>query len=299
MFKESFSKTQAEILLAMVVIARSISFVMTKIGLRDMGSFTLLSLRFVIAFFFLLLFQWKRLKRVGFCTIGRGMVIGLAFFAVMMFEISALKITNASTIALLVNTAIVFVPLFEAILLRRFPKLPVVISVLVTFVGVALIILKENMLVFTKGEVYGVAAAVLYACAIIITNRLSRKDDPIVLGMIQVGAMGIYSMIGAFLFETPRMPATTLEWQIILALAIICSCFGFTLQPLAQSKTTSERAGLFCALSPGSAAIQSKIFLNEQFGIAGMLGIPMILFGMVVQNLINLFEKKKHQLMYP
>ena len=64
--------------------------------------------------------------------------------------------------------------------------------------------------------------------------------------------MGVYNMLAAFLFETPRLPATSTEWGIILTLAIVCSGFGFTLQPLAQSRTTSERAGLFCALGPAA-----------------------------------------------
>ena len=36
-------RTQAELLLAAVIIARSTSYVLTKVGLQDMGKFTLLA----------------------------------------------------------------------------------------------------------------------------------------------------------------------------------------------------------------------------------------------------------------
>lgn len=49
---KDFSRTQAEWLLVLVILARSTSFVMTKVGLRDMGVFSLLGFRFLIAFLF-------------------------------------------------------------------------------------------------------------------------------------------------------------------------------------------------------------------------------------------------------
>lgn len=77
------------------------------------------------------------------------------------------------------------------------------------------------------------------------------------------------------------MPATASEWGVILGLAVVCSDFGFTLQPVAQSGTTSERAGLFSALGPLGAALSGYVFLNERLGITGALGMGLILLGML------------------
>ena len=49
----TMTRTQAELLLAAVIIARSTSYVLTKVGLQDMGKFTLLAVRFLLAFAFL------------------------------------------------------------------------------------------------------------------------------------------------------------------------------------------------------------------------------------------------------
>ena len=151
--------------------------------------------------------------------------------------------------------------------------------------------LQGGSFALTAGEFLGLTAAVFYTCAIILTDRISRQDDPLALGALQVGFIGLYSILAAFLFETPKMPATFSEWGIIFTLAIVCSGFGFTLQPLAQSRTTSERAGLFCALSPASAAVLGSIFLKERLGPLGILGTILILLGIVSVNILNFISK--------
>ncbi len=68
--------------------------------------------------------------------------------------------------------------------------------------------------------------------------------------------MGLLALIApARRFETPRLPQTGMEWGMVLALAIGCTGFGFTLQPVAQSHTSAERAGLFRALGPACATL--------------------------------------------
>ncbi len=278
---------KAEVLLAMIILARSTSFIMTKMVIQSMGIFNLLSLRFMLAFVILLPFGWNKLKLISKDTILHGMVLGLAFVSVMTAEITALKTTDVSTVALLENTAIVFVPLIEAIIQHRGIKKHVVFSVLLTFTGVVLITFEGAGLNLSLGEGLGLIAALLYGVAIILTARFSRKEDPLALGIVQVGFMGVFSTLSAFAFETPRFPQSVFEMQIIIALAIVCSVFGFTLQPLAQSKTSAERAGMFCALSPASAVVLSFIFLGEELSLLRMMGILIILAGLMSSHMLE------------
>ena len=127
----------------------------------------------------------------------------------------------------------------------------------------------------------------LYAVAIILTDRLSRQDDSFLLGILQVGFMGIFALIAAFLLETPRLSVGTTEWCCILMLAFVCSGFGFTLQPVAQSYTTAERAGLFCALSPVAAAILGWLILKETFGFTGVLGAVLVMGGILISTVVK------------
>lgn len=71
----------------------------------------------------------------------------------------------------------------------------------------------------------------------------------------------------------------------LLALALVCSCFGFTLQPVAQRYVSAKKAGLFCALNPLTAAVLGAVFLGERLGAAGLAGAALIAAGFILQSL--------------
>ena len=58
-----------------------------------------------------------------------------------------------------------------------------------------------------SGELLALLAAMFYACAIILTDRLSHKDDPLTLGILQVGFMGIFNAAASVLSESPVLPS--------------------------------------------------------------------------------------------
>ena len=135
-------------------------------------------------------------------------------------------------------------------------------------------------------------SAILYAVAIILTDRLSRKGDPLLIGIAQVGFIGLFTTIASCIFESPRLPAGTSEWLPILGLALVCSCFGFTLQPVAQRRIPSERASQFCALNPLSTALMSSAFLHENIGIMGAIGAVLILGSIMLESSRSAKAKK-------
>ena len=88
--------------------------------------------------------------------------------------------------------------------------------------------------------------------------------------------------VASLLLESPHLPGTAREWGVILAL--VCSCFGFTFQPVAQRYTTAERAAQLCAVNPLSTAVLSAVFLHETMDILGIIGAALILCGIVLHN---------------
>ena len=231
------SKKAAGWLLAGVIFARSTSLLFAKVGLENMSPL-------------------------------HGMILGAAFFAVMTCEVFGLTMTTASTVSFLTNTAIVIVPLFEAVLHRKAPDRRALLCAAVTLAGVGFLTLKNG----------------LYAIAIILTAKFSHEGDAILLGMFQIGFLGLFAAIGSLLVETPHLPQNGTEWGVILALALVCSCFGFTFQPVAQRYTTADRAAQMCAINPLSTAVLSAIFLKERLGVQGVIGAALILLGIVMHN---------------
>ena len=129
-------------------------------------------------------------------------------------------------------------------------------------------------------------AALLYAAAIIITDRISKKYDPLTLGILYVGFMGLLGLAASFIFETPHLPQSGSEWIMLLALAVLCTAFGFTIQPVAQKPLSSESAGIICALNPLSTAVLGWILMGDALGVSGVIGAILILAGIILPNLL-------------
>ena len=168
------------------------------------------------------------------------------------------------------------------------------LSAAVALVGVALLTSAGGTFRIGVGECIALCTALVYACAIITTDRLSHRDDAFVLGILQVGFLGFYALIGALLFESPRLPQTGSEWGIVLMLAIVCTGFGYTLQPVAQSHTSAQRVSLFCALSPMFAAIFGALLLKEKITVWSGLGMLLILGSILLPHFLK--GDKRHDI---
>ena len=277
------TRRRAEILFASVTVARSTSFVFAKIGLASFGVFSLLGIRFLIAFLILAVIFHRRMLQIDGKTFLLGTAMGVMLFAVMSAEFAALTTVSASETSLIENMAIIFIPLFEAFLLRRRPGRISMVCAAVAFIGVIFLTLKDGFgFALSTGEIFCFAAALAFSFSLILNQRCTQKADPLLLGIVQVGVMGVLAQICAFLFEMPFLPDTGTDWFIVLYLAVVCTCFGFTFQPLAQKYMTSERAGLLSALNPLCAAVFSMIFLKENLGVFGFIGAFLILAAIMI-----------------
>lgn len=285
MKSKALSRRSAELLLAGVIIARATSYLFSKLIMEGMGLFNLLGVRFLLGFVLLSLLFFKKLRRIDCKTLLAGVIMGTMYFLVMTAELSGLKRTASSTVSFLENTAIVLVPLLQAVVSRTFPKKKAVLSAAISLAGVALLTLSGSVK-FGLGEVFCILAALLYASAILVTDRLTHGGiDPLLAGIVQVGTIGALAITTSFLTETPRLPAGALEWLGIVMLAVVCTGFGFTMQPVAQSGTTADRAGMFCALNPLVASILGVVFLHEHIAPQGILGAMLILSGILLSYL--------------
>ena len=280
------SRKQAELLLAAVISIRATSYLFSKTALQSMEPFNLLAVRFLLAFVFLCFVTRKRLKGLKPKTVCRGMALGGAFFLTMGCEMLGLLTTDSSVTSFLENTAVVIVPLLQAVILRRFPKPVIIISGMVTLTGIGFLTLQgSGEFQFAAGQLFCMGAACFYAAAIILTDRFSREDDPLVLGVLQVGFIGIFSLLATLIFEQPHLPSQPAVWGAVAVLAFICTGLGFTLQPVAQRGTTAERAGLFCALNPLTATVIGVLVLHENFGLQSLIGGALVFAGIILSKL--------------
>ena len=285
------NRMKCELLLAAVILARSTSFVLSKSAMNALSPFNLLAVRFLTAVLFLLIFFRKKLIHIRLIELKYGAMLGLLFTAMMGCELTGLRSSDSATASFIENSAMIFVPILQFVVIKKKPQMMELFRIMLAVSGIAFLTLGASGGLFRSGCVYLLGSAIFYASAIILTNKASRNGDPLMIGIIQVFTIGSLSLILSFILERPRLPQTGSEWILILALAVICSGFGFTLQPVAQRGTTAERAGMMCALSPLSASLQGVMILNDQLTPSKLMGCILILLSLVVPILLQSLQK--------
>lgn len=281
---------QAEILLAAVISARATSFLFSKILLTEMAPFAILGVRFLIAFALMALLFHKHLRKLSRKGLVHGIIVGVLFFATMAFELQALVYTASGTVSLFENLAIVMVPLVVAIMSSKLPSKNVTVALVLAMGGVACFSLgnvsfSSSAGIFGIGEILAFCAALCYTASIVTTAHVSKSDDALGLGIVQIGTMGVLGAVFSFFFESTTPALDVSGIACLAALIIICTGFGFTLQPVAQRYLSAERAGLFCAITPLVASILGIVFLGETVTWASIAGIVLIVSSIFVANL--------------
>lgn len=280
------SASAAKWLLASVIVARSSSFLFSKFILVSMNPFELLGLRFFLAFAFLLLVYRKRVMRTfSWDMVRKGAILGITLALGMAAEMLSLKETDVYLTAFLENMALAIVPLLTMAALRKLPSGKIIASVFIISVGAGFLTLKGGRPDITPGVIYGLLAAPSYAFFIFLTAKYVKTLDPLSVGIWQMGFMGLFCAVSAVSVGTITVPEEGSTILYLLALVFLCSCFGFTFQPVAQKYMSAEDAGLFCALDPLFATLWSMIFLAEDPGMTGFIGAFLVIAGILLAEM--------------
>lgn len=149
-------------------------------------------------------------------------------------------------------------------------------SYLLMKLGIGLLTITSGFSI-SRGGLFYVIGALIYAVHIIMTERFSKEVDLFSAGIIELFVTGILSLFVSLLTEDFVIPQRSSDWVIILSLAVLCSIVGLAIQPQFQQYTTSERYGLFCGMGPVFSCILGVVFLHEQFGIREAAGSVLIL----------------------
>lgn len=275
---------RAELLMASVSLAWGSSYLLMKIGLDGIGPYNLIALRFGIAFFAMSLIFLPRYRQLSAATLAKGVFMGIILFLIFYGMVNGVNHTTASTAGFLTSTTVVMVPVLECLLKRTLPSKTIVISILLSVAGLFLLTAKDGI-VFDTGAAYCLTGAFFYAVYIIVFARLARGNDTLLISIIQLGVASLTGAVFMFLSETPSLPATPTQWGAILGLGLICSAYGFVVQPIAQRYTTPEKIGLIFSLEPVFSALLSWLFLHEILEFKGYMGAILIFAAVIFTEL--------------
>ncbi|MBQ6661969.1 MAG: DMT family transporter [Firmicutes bacterium] len=280
------NQTKARFLLSAVFIARGTSFLFSKTLMQNLFPTSVLAVRFLMAFTILACIFHKKLIRCSRASLRGGILLGVLYTVCMFFEMFGLRLIESGVSALIENMAIVLVPVLAAVLSRSLPRAKTMICALVAVVGVGFLSLTQRGGAHSGLGIFLILmAAVTYAICIMTTEKVSRGADPLTVGAVQLGTMGVLSLVVTLALGEFSLPQSGTQWGMMLMLVLVCSCFGFAFQPLGQKYLRAEEAAVLTVLNPFTASIMGILIAGESVGVAKVTGYILILAALVFYNL--------------
>ena len=199
----------------------------------------------------------------------------------MVTELMATRTADTSLVSTVQHVSVILVPIMNAVLTRKMFGMNTAVGAVLAFLGILCFGLKGGSF---RGSIWmSLIASFMYATVVILTDKLTTPEtDPIAVGMVQLLTMGILAAVFALLTEKLTFPSGTSEWAMFAYLVVICTCFGYTLTPYAQSHISVDRAGIICAVNPAVAAIMGVLILGEDMGLLGTIGLLLVLSSMIL-----------------
>ena len=250
--------------------------VVTRIPVPD-----LLTVRFAIAAVALAVVAGPRL-RMSTITLRSGLLLGLLYGIAQLLQTFGLAHTAASVSGFLTGLYVVLTPLLSAMILRtRIAPAVWAASVLAT-VGLGVLSLQGFAIGY--GELLTVASAVVYALHIVALGRLSEPGTALQLSVVQMGTIAVVCGIAA----APggiQLPASRIDWAIVIYLALIAGALTMLLQTWAQARVEASRAAVIMAMEPVWAAAFAVAFGGESLTGRMIIGGGAILTAMYLVEL--------------
>lgn len=285
------TKTGAKLLLIAVFAARGTSFIFSKTLLATQTPENIMAVRFLTAFLVLAAVFHKKILTCSRESLKGGVILGILYMVCMFCEMYGLRRVDSGVAAFIENMAIVLVPLYVAALTRTKPRARTLLCALIAVAGVGFLSLSQVTDSFNPFLFFTIGAALSYGVCIVATEKVAAKGDPLTIGIIQMGVMGLIALAAALIRGDFAMPSQGREWFMILMLALVCSCFGFAFQPVGQKYLPSETAAVFTVVNPLVASVLGLVVAKEPLGWAKIIGYVLILAALLYYNLDT--EKRK------
>jgi drug/metabolite transporter (DMT)-like permease len=287
MLKNTSPHVRAVFQALFVTFLWSTSFVVVKIGLKDIPALTFAGLRYTLAFVCLLPLAirsgqvaWLRGLSSGWWA--RLIVLGLVFYSVTQGAVFlSLVYLPAATVSLLLS----FTPVFVALLgISMLGERPTVLQWGGTALCLAGVLVYFYPVFLPRQEVVGLIVVgvglLANALSMVLGRQVNRSSslEPLAVTVVSMGFGGVVLLIGGILVQgLPRL--TSLHWAMILWLAVVNSAFAFTLWNRTLRTLSAMESSIINNTMLFQIAVLAWIFLGEGLNRGEVLGMVLAVLG--------------------
>lgn len=262
-----------------VTFAWGASFVLMKDAIEMQPVFDFLATRFTLATLVMIAIRPSVLNALNKKVLIRGSILGVMLGLAYITQTIGLELTTAAITGFLTGLYVVFTPfLFWFVFKRNVDKKTVAGAVLAF---IALLFISFNGLSLDISQVWLIACALLFAGHIIGLSFWSTAKEIYPLTVVQLGAAGIVSWLGA-LADGYQAPPNSFVWGTVIFTAVFATAMAFLVQTWAQSIMDPSRVAIILTTEVIFAAAIAVGVGQEVLSLRTVIGGLLIVLAMVV-----------------
>ena len=287
-----------KLLIVVATIIWGFSFVVMKDIVEVLPPAWLLGIRFLMAGAILLAVLWKHVRRMFTRdALAAGIVLGALDFAAFWSQTVGLQHTTPGINAFLTATYCVIVPFLWWIIARKRPTVFNIGAAVLAVIGIWLVSVtsSDNSLSMGYGETMTLLCALLFGLHMVYVSKFSRKNDVLVLTVIQFFTEGTLGCV--FGAATETLPALSAITPSIVAsmvfLAVFASVIAFGIQNVALAYIPPAQGALLLSLESVFGVGFSVLLYGEVVTGRLLLGFALIFAAIVISETFPLKRKGK------
>ncbi len=275
---------QAELLLLLVGVMWGLGYIGVDLLLAgNMGPFTLIGSRFLIAVIFLTAIYFKRIK-IKKNEIGKLFIIGSVLFLAFATQTIAMNYTTTTNVSFITGINIIFVPFIAVVLSNRNLEVRHVVAAIIGVIGLSF--LTGGLSKFQIGDILAVVGAFLFALHIGLIGKLAQEIDIIKLAVWQMLICSVLAFVVAFALNEPvGLSIAEVNVKVLLFTGIVPSALCFLGQNIGIKYTSEAKGSLILATESLWGALFAIILLNETFSINMIYGTVLMIVAIFIDEI--------------
>lgn len=272
------------------------NFIVGKVAtLFDIPPFTLNFYRWLIAFLILFPFTYKKLYQ-NFNEI-RDNIIPLSimgftsitiFNSVVYYSLNYTQVLNG---VLMISTIPVLIIFFSSISTSEKVKLPQILGLVISFIGVLIIITKFEFnkllnLNLNKGDMWILVAMISWAIYSVMIKEKKINLEPFILLQTLI-LIGLVFLVPFYIYEilTFKYLAINIPVMLTVGYVVLFAGIGAYIFWIGAIKIIGpSRSGIFLHLMPVFSSLMAIFILGEKLANFHIYGASLILIGIIISS---------------
>lgn len=275
---------KADLSLLIVTLIWGASYPLMSLVVKEIPPFSFLVIRYLISGIILAVICGRKLKQINKATIIAALFVGGTLGIGCSFQLFGLLYTTPSKSGFITGLSVVFVPLFMALVYKKFPDKKTILGVIFSLVGLWLISIKQGVVDINFGDLLTIGCAAVFALQIMAVDKFAKEVDVMLLTCLEMFVIAIMAVPPAIVVDKFNITITLFTAVAMGFMIIFGTIVAHTVQNKMQPLTNPSHAAIIYLAEPVFGAIFSS-FLGDLLSGKALMGCLLIFGGMIIINL--------------